>query len=115
MARRLMDRSFSNRPSCSPPLAVASSRPLSSLPMCDLRSWAHSRSGVGVVDVEAESRAVACGGPLQHLEVAIGVAEGGNRATTNVTLDARRPFLSSLSTRVGNFIRTCILSRLNEP
>ena len=60
--------------------------------------------GVGVVDV-----AVACGGPLQHLEVAMGVAEGGNTATTNVTLDARRPFLSSLSTTVGNFIRTCIL------
>ena len=33
--------------------------------------------GVGVVDVEAEARAVAGGGPLEHLPVAVEVAERG--------------------------------------
>jgi hypothetical protein len=46
--------------------------------------------GSGVMDGEAESWAAACGGSLQHLEVAIGVAEGGNRASADMTLDAHR-------------------------
>ena len=46
--------------------------------------------GIGVMDGEAESWAAACGGSLQHLEVAIGVAEGGKRASADMTLDAHR-------------------------
>ena len=46
--------------------------------------------GVGVVDEEAEARAAAGGGPLQHLQVAVGVAEGGDRAAADVRLDADR-------------------------
>ena len=44
--------------------------------------------GVGVVDEEAEARAAAGGGPLQHLQVAVGVAEGGDRPAADVLVDA---------------------------
>jgi hypothetical protein len=44
--------------------------------------------GVGVVYVEAESRAAARSGPLEHLQVAIGVAESGDWSAADVTLNA---------------------------
>lgn len=40
-----------------------------------------------MVDVEAEARAAAGGRPLEHLQVAIGVAECGNGAAADVLLD----------------------------
>src|SRR5688572_29272007 len=46
--------------------------------------------GVGVVNVETETRAAAGGGPLEHLEVAIGIAEGGDGTAADVMLDGGR-------------------------
>src|SRR4029450_2005459 len=42
---------------------------------------------VGVVDDEAEARTAARGRPLQHLQVAVGVAEGGDGAASYMALD----------------------------
>src|SRR5690606_25200353 len=44
--------------------------------------------GVGVVDDQAEAGAVAGGGPLEHLEVAVGVAEGEDGTLADEALDA---------------------------
>jgi hypothetical protein len=44
--------------------------------------------GVGVVHDHGEARPVARGGPLEHLQVAVGVAERENRASADVALDA---------------------------
>lgn len=38
---------------------------------------------VGVVHIEAEARAGTGAGPLQHLQVAVGVAAGGDGASGN--------------------------------
>jgi hypothetical protein len=46
--------------------------------------------GVGVVDEQAEARPVAGGGPFQHLEVAVGVAGGEDRALADVAGRCRR-------------------------
>ena len=46
--------------------------------------------GVGVMDDQAEARAAAHRGPLQHFEIAVGVAERGDRAAADVLVDADR-------------------------
>src|SRR5688572_1849435 len=46
-------------------------------------------SRVRVVDNEPEARALAGCGPLQHLPVAIGIAERGDRAAADERLDTR--------------------------
>jgi hypothetical protein len=46
---------------------------------------------VGVVDDQAEARAAAPhGGPLQHLKIAVGIAEGGNGTLPDILIDANR-------------------------
>ena len=71
------------------PFACASSSALSSRPMGDVAVVGPFALGVGVVDDEAEARrrcrrSVHC----EHLQVAVGVAEGGDRAAADVLLDA---------------------------
>ena len=56
--------------------------------MCEERSYFHSRSALGVMHQQAEARALAGGRPLKHLQVAVRVAEGGDRAAANVLVDA---------------------------
>ena len=46
--------------------------------------------GVVVMDEEGEPRPASGGGPFQHLEVAVGVAEGGDRPPSDPALDAHR-------------------------
>src|SRR5262245_15457664 len=46
--------------------------------------------GIGVVHDAHETRAGMGGSPLQHLQVAIRVAEGENRVTPDETIDADR-------------------------
>ena len=44
---------------------------------------------IGVMHHDAQAAgAPACGRPLQHLKIAVGVAEGGDRAATDMLLDA---------------------------
>ena len=72
------------------PFACASSSALSSRPTGDCAVVGPLALGVGVVD-ERPKRAPAAGGrPLEHLQVAVGVAEGGDRAAADVLLDADR-------------------------
>ena len=53
--------------------------------------------GVGVMDDEAETRTIAAGRPLEHFEVAIGIAKGHHRAATDVLLmPTGLPALSSM-------------------
>jgi hypothetical protein len=44
--------------------------------------------GIGVMDVETEARARASSGPLEHLQVAVRIAEGGDGAAANMHVDA---------------------------
>src|SRR5215470_18010615 len=46
--------------------------------------------GIGVVHEPGEARAAAIHGPLQHLQVAVGVAEGEDRTPPDETVDADR-------------------------
>ena len=46
--------------------------------------------GVGVVHQPHQARARACGSPLEHLQVAVGVAEGEDRPAANHAVDAHR-------------------------
>lgn len=39
---------------------------------------------IGVVDQQCESPAFSVGGSLEHLQIAVGIAEGCNRATPDV-------------------------------
>ena len=61
--------------------------------MCELAVVGPLARGVGVVNVEAETRARTGGGPLEHLQVAIGIAERGDGTATNVLrIRVRAPF-----------------------
>ena len=44
--------------------------------------------GVSVVNVEAETRTTAAGGPLQHLQISVGIAKSGDGAPADVRVDA---------------------------
>jgi hypothetical protein len=68
--------------------------------------------GVGVVHVETEAGATAGGGPLQHLEVAIGIAEGRDRPAADVLrlMPTGLPSLSSMKSICGRRIRTGLRS-----
>src|SRR5215203_5273059 len=46
--------------------------------------------GVGVMYQAHKTRAVASRRPLQHLQIAVGIAEGEDRTTANMHLDADR-------------------------
>ena len=46
--------------------------------------------GIGVVHDQTEARPVARGGPLQHLQIAVGVAERHDRAAADEPVDADR-------------------------
>ena len=46
--------------------------------------------GVGVVDDQPEAHAAGHRGPLQHFEVAVGIAEGRDRAAADMFIDADR-------------------------
>src|SRR5262245_15232262 len=43
-----------------------------------------------MMDNQAEARATSQGCPLQHFEIAIGIAERGNRASADMLVDADR-------------------------
>ena len=46
--------------------------------------------GVVVMNEQPETRTLTAGGPLEHLEVAVGIAESGDRAAANMLVDADR-------------------------
>jgi hypothetical protein len=53
---------------------------------------------------QAEARAGIAGGPFQHLEIAIGIAERGDRAAANVALNADGfAFLVVVEDQFGRF------------
>ena len=72
------------------PFVAASSSPLSSRPIVRLPVIGPFAFRVGVMDVEAKARARAAASPLQHLEVAVGIAERRDRPAADVLLDADR-------------------------
>ena len=45
---------------------------------------------IGVMDIQAEPRPLSIGCPLEHLEVAVRIAEGRNRAASNAQRRAVR-------------------------
>jgi len=46
--------------------------------------------GIGVMNDRTEAYAAADGCPLQHLEIAVGISERGNRVTANAFVDSNR-------------------------
>src|SRR5688572_18868596 len=48
--------------------------------------------GVGVMDDQSETRAAPRNGPLEHLQITVGIAEGGDGAAANVMLQARKNY-----------------------
>ena len=46
--------------------------------------------GVIMMNEQPETRTLAAGGPFEHLEVAVGIAESGDRAAANVLVDPDR-------------------------
>ena len=66
------------------------SKALSRRPKCGVPVVSIFALGVGVMDDQAEARAPAHRRPLQHLEIAVGVAERRNRAAADVLVDADR-------------------------
>jgi len=58
--------------------------------------------GIGVVDVERESRPLSGSGPLQHLQVTVAVAERGNGSPADLLLDGNRlAFLVVIEVELG--------------
>ena len=72
------------------PRAEASSSPRASAPMLDVTVVGPLALGVGVVDDHAETRAGSRRRPLEHLEVAVGVAERRDRPAADQLLDSDR-------------------------
>ena len=59
------------------------------------------------MDDADEARAAAGRGPLQHLQVAVRIAEGEDRAAADEAVDADGlPGPSSMNSTFGSFIRT---------
>ena len=70
------------------PAVRAFIKPLASLPDVRIAVVGRLAFGVGVMDEHSEAGAFPGSGPLEHLEVTIGVARGEDRAAADVLLNA---------------------------
>ncbi len=102
------------------PFAFASSSALSSLPTWEVLVVGPFALGVGVVHKAHEARALAGRGPLEHLLIAVGVAESEDRPAADESLmPTGLPGPSSMKSIFGSLMSTGLpslsISNLTTP